>query len=132
MGEVRQQHQREVQQDPEQTGENQKGIEELAQGWLRRDREARWFTFLFYSRHALRGDLADVQIKKRGLNYVHKKGSRWHMHVGDHKTAKSHGAIELELDEVVSKAMNQYLPYVRAKTDHGFLLSTKRYGVVST
>ena len=24
--------------------------------------------------------------------------------------------------------MNQYLPYVRAKTDHGFLLSTKRYG----
>ena len=88
----------------------------------------RWFTFLFYSRHALRGDLADVQIKKRGLNYVHKKGSQWHMHVGDHKTAKSHGAIELKLDDVVSKALNQFLPYVRAKTDHGFLLSTKRYG----
>ena len=88
----------------------------------------RWFTFLFYSRHALRGDLADVQIKKRGLNYVHKKGSQWYMHVGDHKTAKSHGAIDLKLDDDVSKALNQFLPYVRAKTDHGYLLSTKRYG----
>ena len=88
----------------------------------------RWFTFLFYSRHALRGDLADVQIKKRGLNYVHKKGSRWHMHVGDHKTAKSHGAIDLQLHEDVGRALNQFLPYVRAKTNHGYLLSTKRYG----
>ena len=39
------------------------------------------------------------------------------MHVGDHKTAKSHGAIDLKLDDDVSKALNQFLPYVRAKTD---------------
>ena len=32
------------------------------------------------------------------------------------------------LDPVVSKALDQYLPYLRAKTKHGFLLSTKRYG----
>ena len=28
----------------------------------------------------------------------------------------------------VAKALDQYLPYLRAKTNHGFLLSTKRYG----
>jgi len=88
----------------------------------------RWFVFLFYSKHALRGDLADVQIKKRGQNYVLKKGKHWHMHVGEHKTARSHGAIEIKLDTKVSQALDLFLPYVRAKTSHGFLLSTQRHG----
>ena len=88
----------------------------------------RWFTFLFYSRHALRGDLADLRIAKGGLNYLYKRGKAWRVHVGDHKTVKSHGAIDIKLDEEVHKALQQFLPYVKAKTSHGFLLSTKRYG----
>jgi hypothetical protein len=89
----------------------------------------RWLTFTFYSRHALRGDLADMQIKKKGANYLYKsRGGKWHVHVGDHKTAKSHGAIDIQLHQDVHKALNLVLPYVRAKTSHGYLLSTKRYG----
>jgi len=89
---------------------------------------SRWFIVLFYSRHALRGDLGDIRISKKGQNYIEKKKGRWHMHIGQHKTVKAHGAIELKTDEDVSKALDQLLPYVRAKTKHGFLLSTKRYG----
>ena len=89
---------------------------------------ARWFILLFYSRHALRGDLADVRITKKGQNYIEKKSGAWHIHIGQHKTVKAHGAIELKLATDVSKALDKYLPYLRAKTKHGFLLSTKRYG----
>jgi len=88
----------------------------------------RHFVILFYSRHALRGDLADVKIKRSGANYIEKKGSRWHAHIGQHKTVKAHGPIELDLDAAVGKQLEKYLLYVRAKTKHGFLLSTKRYG----
>ena len=89
---------------------------------------ARQFVILFYSKHALRGDLADVKIKRSGSNYIEKKGSKWHLHVGKHKTVRAHGPIELELDAAVARALDAYLPYVRAKTKHGYLLSTKRYG----
>ena len=88
----------------------------------------RWVTFVFYSRHAMRGDLADLQIHKKESNYLYKKNGKWHVHVGDHKTVKSHGAIDIKLHEDVHQALQVFLPYVRAKTDHGFLLSTKRYG----
>lgn len=91
-------------------------------------RMARWFIFVFYSRHALRGDLADVRITKKGQNYIEKSAKGWHMHVGQHKTVRAHGPIELKLAPDVAKALDQYLPYLRAKTKHGFLLSTKRYG----
>ena len=89
---------------------------------------ARWFIVLFYSKHALRGDLGDLHSSKKGQNYIEKKKGRWHAHVGQHKTVKAHGAIELELNAEVSKALDKYLPYVRAKTTHGFLISTKRGG----
>ena len=87
-----------------------------------------WFIMLFYSRHALRGDLAEVQIKKRGQNYIYQRGSQWHVHIGEHKTSKSSGAIDFALDAEVQKGLDQFLPYVRAKTNHGYLLSTKRGG----
>jgi len=89
---------------------------------------ARWFIILFYSKHALRGDLADVHASKKGQNYIEKKSGKWHMHIGQHKTVRAHGAIELSLAPEVSKALDQYLPYLRAKTKHGFLISTKRFG----
>ena len=91
-------------------------------------RMQRWFILLFYSRHALRGDLADVQITKKGQNYIQKKSGSWHVHIGQHKTVRAHGAIELKLHPDVSAGLARLLPYVRAKTTHGFLLSTKRYG----
>ena len=89
---------------------------------------ARWFLILFNSKHALRGDIGDMHASKKGQNYIVKKGKRWHMHIGNHKTVKSHGAIELETHAEVSKALDEYLPYLRAKTNHGFLISTKRGG----
>ena len=88
----------------------------------------RQFVILFYSRHALRGDIADVRIKRSGANYLEKKGKKWHLHVGQHKTVKAHGPIELDLDAAVGNQLDKYLLYLRAKTKHGFLLSTKRYG----
>ena len=88
----------------------------------------RHFVILFYSKHALRGDLADVRIKRSGSNYIEKKGKKWHVHVGQHKTVRAHGPIELDLDAAVGRQLDKYLIYVRAKTKHGFLLSTKRYG----
>jgi hypothetical protein len=91
-------------------------------------RMMRWFVILFYSKHALRGDLADVRIKRGGQNYLEKKSGKWHIHVGTHKTVKAHGPIELDLHPDVGKALTKYLLYVRAKTKHGYLLSTKRYG----
>jgi len=87
-----------------------------------------WFVVSFYSKHALRGDLAEVQIKKRGSNYIYQRdGSKeWNIHIGDHKTSKSNGAIDFKLDPAVNKSLNDFLPYVKAKTKHGYLLSTKR------
>ena len=84
-----------------------------------------WFVILFYSKHALRGDLAECSIKKRGQNYIYEKDNSWHVHIGQHKTVKHVGAIDFELDPAVQKGLRQYLPYLRAKTSHGFLLSTK-------
>ena len=87
----------------------------------------RWFVFLFYSKHALRGDLGDVRIERKGHNYIYRTGTGpWSLHVGVHKTAKSYGAIDIKLDKAVSDGLKLFLPYVRAKTDHGYLLSTRR------
>ena len=88
----------------------------------------RHFVILFYSKHALRGDLADVRIRRGGSNFIERKNKKWHMHIGQHKTVKAHGPIELDLDATVGKQLDKYLLYVKAKTKHGFLLSTKRYG----
>ena len=87
----------------------------------------RWFVFLFYSKHALRGDLGDVRIERKGQNYLYRTGTGpWQLHVGLHKTSKSYGAIDIKLDKAVSDGLAKFLPYVRAKTKHGFLLSTRR------
>lgn len=87
-----------------------------------------WFIITFYANHALRGDLAEVKIEKRGQNYLHEKNGKWHMHIGVHKTVKAHGAIDFVLAEPVQEALKQLLPFVKAKTNHGYLLTTKRTG----
>ena len=86
----------------------------------------RYFIVLFYAFHALRGDLGDVRIERKGHNYLYKKGGSWHMHVGLHKTVRSRGAIDIKLAKPVQVALDLFLPMVRSNTKHGFLLSTKR------
>ena len=87
----------------------------------------RYFVIRFYSMHALRGDLGDVRIQQKGQNYIYKKGaSGWHVHIGQHKTVRSHGAIDIRLAKGVQEALSKFLPMVRANTSHGYLLSTKR------
>ena len=86
----------------------------------------RYFIVLFYAFHALRGDLGDVRIERKGHNYLYKKGVSWHMHVGLHKTVRSRGAIDIKLAKPVQTALELFLPMVRRNTSHGYLLSTKR------
>ena len=88
----------------------------------------RYFVLLFYSRHTLRGDLADVRTKRgtKPQSWVYKKKrGGYHMHIGQHKTVKSRGALEVDLDPAVDKALDKFLPMVRKHTDHGFLLTTR-------
>ena len=86
----------------------------------------RHFVILFYAWHALRGDLAEARIVPKGHNYIYKKQGRWHLHIGTHKTVRSHGAIDFALAEPVHEGLDRFLPYVRAATSHGYLLSTMR------
>ncbi len=86
----------------------------------------RHFVVLFYAWHALRGDLAEARIEPKGHNYIYKKAGAWHLHIGKHKTVRAHGAIDFALAEPVHQGLDRFLPYVRAATDHGFLLTTLR------
>ena len=70
----------------------------------------RYFVILFYAYHALRGDLGDVRIERKGQNYIYKKGKSWAVHIGQHKTVKSVGAIDLKLAKPVSDAIDIFLP----------------------
>ena len=89
----------------------------------------RYLIVLFYSKHALRGDLADVKHKKPyGPNYIRNVGKKYKLHIGEHKTSRAHGAIQLELGPEISAALNTFLPHVRRLTTHGYLLSTLRTG----
>ena len=56
------------------------------------------------------------------------KGSGYKLHIGEHKTSRAHGAIQLDLGPEISRALNTFLPQLRRLTKHGFLLSTLRTG----
>ena len=89
----------------------------------------RYLIVLFYSKHALRGDLADVRQKKPfGPNWVQARGSGYKLHIGEHKTSRAHGAIELNMGPEISRALDAFLPQLRRLTSHGYLLSTLRTG----
>lgn len=84
---------------------------------------------LFYSKHALRGDLADVRYKSPyGPNYIKKTKGSYTMHIGEHKTSRAHGPIELTLGAEITAALDVFLPQVRRLMKHGYLLSTLRTG----
>ena len=87
----------------------------------------RWVILLFYSHHAMRGDLADVQLTKGARSWIRRKGKKWTLHVGWHKTVKSRGIIEFVVDDAVSAAFSKFVPMVKAaKLKHNYLLSTSR------
>jgi len=87
----------------------------------------RYLIVLFYSKHALRGDLADVRINAPfANNWLKKAGGTYVLHVGRHKTSRAHGAIELRLGGAIKEALDAFLPQATKLTDHGFLLSTLR------
>ena len=87
----------------------------------------RYLIVLFYSRHALRGDLADVRIKKPfGDNWLRRKGSSYVLHIGTHKTSRAHGAIEIVLHKELKEALDVFLPHALSLSKHGYLLSTLR------
>ena len=84
---------------------------------------------LFYSKHALRGDLADVRHKKPlGPNWLRGSKGVYKLHIGEHKTSRAHGAIELSLGSEIGRALDVFLPQLRRLTKHGYLLSTLRTG----
>tara|TARA_B100000029_G_scaffold505812_1_gene587224 strand:+ start:913 stop:1812 length:900 start_codon:yes stop_codon:yes gene_type:complete len=89
----------------------------------------RYLIVLFYSKHALRGDLADVRHKKPyGPNWIQPDGKAFKMHIGEHKTSRAHGPIRLSLGPEISAALRTFLPQLRRLTTHGYLLSTLRTG----
>ena len=99
------------------------------QKWNTRDlyHYQRYLIVLFYSLHALRGDLADVRIKAPwSTNWLRKTGSSYTLQIGRHKTSRAHGAIDIKIGGELRKALDVFLPHVRALTNHGFLLSTLR------
>ena len=87
----------------------------------------RYLIVLFYSKHALRGDLADVKYKKPyGSNWIQKTGSKYKLHIGQHKTSKSRGAIKIDLGTEIGAALDTFLPQAKRLSNHGYLLSTLR------
>ena len=99
--------------------------------WSRSDlyRFQKYLIVLFYSKHALRGDLADVRHKKPlGSNWIAGKGKHYKLHIGEHKTSRAHGAIQIDLGPAVSQALDTFLPHLRKLTNHGYLLTTLRSG----
>ena len=89
----------------------------------------RYLIVLFYSKHALRGDLADVRHKKPyGPNWIQTDGKTFKMHIGEHKTSRAHGPIKLSLGPEITAALHTFMPQLRRLTKHGFLLSTLRTG----
>ena len=83
----------------------------------------RYLIVLFYSKHALRGDLADVRIKAPfANNWLKKAGGSYVLHVGRHKTSRAHGAIELRLGGAIKEALDAFFASAQA---HGSRLFAK-------
>ena len=101
--------------------------------WNHRDlyHYQKFLIVLFYSKFALRGDLADVRYKQPlGPNFIKPVGKGFKVQIGQHKTSRAHGAIELDIDAKgpVAAALHHFLPQARRLKKHGFLLSTLRTG----
>ena len=98
--------------------------------WNNRDlyHYQRYLIVRFYSAYALRGDLAELRVKRPfGKNWI-SGTSKFTVHVGEHKTERSRGALQINIDkEKVAHAFRVFLPHAKRQA-HGFLLSTLRQG----
>ena len=90
-----------------------------------------WRSSIYWANHACTRGSKTRKIFYKRQNYIYQRGSEWHVHIGEHKTSKSSGAIDFAVDAEVQKGLEQFLPYVRAKTKHGYLLSNKKGGKMS-
>ena len=92
----------------------------------------RYLIVLFYSKHALRGDLADVKIKKPyGNNWIKAGPKGYELHVGEHKTSRAHGAIKIALKGTLQKALDIFLPHSHlAKRTLAHLQFHMNYGLL--
>ena len=102
---------------------------ETKKNWNNRDlyHYQKYLIVRFYSTYALRGDLADVRIKKPfGPNYLSGTKGKYKVHIGEHKTARARGAIQLDIaDKGVAHALAVLVPHAK-RVPHGYLLSTLR------
>ena len=89
----------------------------------------RYVIMRLYSLHALRLDWADVKLGKPGkeqVNYLHKdKRKGWQLIMRKYKTAKVMGQQNIKLSRAASLVLTMFVPIVKDKTSHGYLLSTK-------
>ena len=102
---------------------------ETKKNWNNRDlyHYQKYLIVRFYSTYALRGDLADVRIKKPfGPNYLSGTKGKYKVHIGEHKTARARGAIQIDIaDKDVARALAVLVPHAK-RVPHGYLLSTLR------
>ena len=109
-------------------GETQKyfnGVKNLSE----LDKLQRYVVMRLSSLHALRLDWADVKLGKPGkeqVNYLYKDSRKgWQLIMRKYKTAKVMGQQNIKLSRAASLVLTMFVPIVKAKTEHGYLLSTK-------
>ena len=89
----------------------------------------RYVIIRLYSLHALRLDWADVKLAKPGqeqTNYLYKdKRKGWQLIMRKYKTSKVMGQQNIKLSRAASLVLTMFVPLVKDKTSHGYLLSTK-------
>ena len=89
----------------------------------------RYVIIRLYSLHALRLDWADVKLSKPNqeqTNFLYKDSRKgWQLVMRKYKTSKVMGQQNIKLSRAASLVLTMFVPLVKAKTSHGFLLSTK-------
>ena len=84
----------------------------------------------FYSSYAFRNELATVKLEG-GSNdnlLIKKKGGTYKVALRKHKTSRSAGTIEVDLDKNVSKVLTRYIKYRNKvpQVEHQYLLSNSK------
>ena len=89
----------------------------------------RYVIIRLYSLHALRLDWADVKLSKPNqeqTNFLYKDSRKgWQLVMRKYKTSKVMGQQNIKLSRAASLVLTMFVPLVKARTSHGFLLSTK-------
>ena len=107
------------------TQDLQKNVKNLSQLY----KLQRYVIIRLYSQHALRLDWADVKLGKptsEQVNFLYKDSRKgWQLIMRKYKTAKVMGQQNIKLSRAASLVLTMFVPFVKDKTSHGYLLSTK-------